>query len=86
MNIEKCGLTFENALFLSLFPHGHGTYNGRVTFFEYLKYRMKTLFALFTLYCKLYLLYMYDVRQTLQFLKKTSNFYLDKEIKQVKHT
>ena len=84
MNIEKYGLTLETALFPFLFPHGHGAYDGKTTFFEYLKYRMETLFSPFTLY-KPYLLYMYDVRQSLQLLKETSKTCLEKEIKQIKH-
>ena len=44
MNIEKCGLTLETALFPFLFPHRHGAYDEKITFIEYLKYRMETLF------------------------------------------
>ena len=83
MNIEKCGLTLETALFPFLFPHGHGAYDGKITFFEHLKYSMETLFSSFTLY-KPYLLYMYDMRQYLQLLKETSKTCLEKEIKQIK--
>ena len=70
MSIEKSGLTLKNTLFPFLFPHGHSVYDGRVTFFEYLKYRMETMFTSFTLY-KPYLLYMYDFCQSPQLLKET---------------
>ena len=83
MNIDGCGITLENALFPFLFPHGHGSYDGKITFFEYIKYRMEKMFTPFTLY-KPYLLYMYDVRQSLQILKEISKTCLDKDIKQVK--
>ena len=83
MNIDRCVLTLENALFPFLFSHRHGSYDGKITFSEYIKYRMETMFTPFILY-KPYLLYMYDVRQSLRFLKKTSKTCLDKEIKQVK--
>jgi hypothetical protein len=48
------------ALFSFLFPHGHGAYDGKTHFNEYLKYIMIALFSPFTLY-KPYLLYMYDL-------------------------
>ena len=83
MNIEKCGITLEIALFSFLYPHGHGAYDGKITFFEYLKYRMETLFFPFTLY-KPYLLHMYNVCQSLQLLKETSKICLEKKIKQIK--
>jgi hypothetical protein len=41
MNIDGCGITLENALFPFLFPHGHGSYDGKIIFFEYIKYRME---------------------------------------------
>ena len=34
MNIEKYWLILENALFSFIFSHGHGAYDGRVTFFN----------------------------------------------------
>jgi hypothetical protein len=54
-------MILESALFVILFPHGIGAYDGRTTLSEYLKYHMSTLFSPFTLY-KPYLLYMYDIR------------------------
>jgi hypothetical protein len=71
LNVEMEGMTLETALFPFLFPHGHGAYDGWTTLSEYLKYRMSTLFSPFTLY-KPYLLYMYDIRQSVQFLKEVS--------------
>ena len=63
LNVKLEGMTFESALFLFLFLHGYGAYDGWTTLSEYLKYRMITLFFPFTLY-KPYLLYMYDIRQS----------------------
>ena len=83
MNIENCGITLEIALFSFLYLHGYGAYDGKITFFEYLKYRMETLFFPFILY-KPYLLHMYNVCQSLQLLKETSKICLEKEIKQIK--
>jgi len=71
------------ALFPFLFPHGHGAYNGKTHFNEYLKYRMNALFSPFTLY-KPYLLYMYDLWQSLQLIKETSRTFLDKDINNCK--
>jgi hypothetical protein len=83
LNANIGGMTLESALFPFLFPHGIGAYDGRTTLSEYLKYRMSTLFSPFTLY-KPYLLYMYDIRQSVQLLKEVSQTCLDKEIKQTK--
>jgi hypothetical protein len=58
--MKKDSLFLEMALFPFLFPHGHGDYNGKTHFNEYLKYRMNALLSPFTLY-KPYLLYMYDL-------------------------
>ena len=69
LNTNVGGMILESALFPFLFPHGNEAYNGPTTLSEYLKYRMTTLFSPFTLY-KAYLLYMYDICQSLQFLKE----------------
>ena len=84
LNVELEGMTLESALFPFLFPHGHGAYDGWTTFSEYLKYRIITLFSPFTLY-KPYLLYMYDIRQSVQFLKEVAQQCLEKDIKQTQH-
>ena len=84
LNIKLEGMTLESVLFHFLFPHEHGAYDGRTTLSEYLKYRMITLFSPFTLY-KPYLLYMYDIRQSVQFLKEVSQQCLEKDIKQTQH-
>ena len=85
LNANIGGMTLESVLFPCLFPHGNRAYDGRTTLSKYLKYRMSTLFSPFTLY-KPYLLYMYDIRQSVQFLKKNSHTCLDREIKQTKQT
>jgi hypothetical protein len=77
---EKDDLYLEMTLFPFLFPHGHNAYDGKTHFNEYLKYRMSALFSPFTLY-KPYLLYMYDLPQSLQLIKETSRICLDKDIK-----
>ncbi len=71
------------AMFPFLFPHGHGVYDYKTYFNEYLKYRMNALFSPFTLY-KPYLLYIYDLWQSLQLIKETSRTCLDKDIKKCK--
>jgi hypothetical protein len=68
------------ALFPFLLPHGHGAYDGIISFNEYLKYKMTALFSSFTLY-KPYLFLMYDLRQPLQFIKETSKTCLEKDMK-----
>ena len=84
LNVEIEGMTLETTLFPFLFPHGHGAYDGRTTLSEYLIYRITTLFSPFTLY-KPYLLYMHDIRQSVQFLKEVSQQCLEKDIKQTQH-
>ena len=84
LNVKLEGMTLESALFHFLFPHGHRAYDGRTTLSEYLKYRMTTLFSPFTLYTP-YLLYMYDIRQSVQFLKEVFQQCLEKDIKQTQH-
>ena len=71
LNANIRGMTLESALLLFLFPHENGAYVGWTTLLEYLKYRMSTLFTPFTLY-KPYLLYMYDIHQSVQLLKEIS--------------
>jgi hypothetical protein len=53
-------ITLELNLFLFIFPHGHGAYDGKISVHEYLKFCMNTLFSSFTMY-KPYLLIMYDL-------------------------
>ena len=84
LNVELEGMTFESALFSFLFLHGHGAYDGRTTLSEYLKYQITILFSPFTLY-KPYLLYIYDLRQSVQFLKEVSQQCLENDIKQTQH-
>ncbi len=60
-------ITLENALFPFLFPWGEGAYDGRIKLHDYFKYRMSMLFSPFTLY-KPYLLFMYDLCQSIQIL------------------
>jgi hypothetical protein len=80
---EKDGLSLEMALFPFLFKHGHNACDGKTHFNEYLKYRINALFSPFILY-KPYLLYMYDLQQSLQLIKETSRTCLDKDIKNCK--
>ena len=84
LNVKLVAMTLESTLFPFLFPHGHGAYDGRTTLSEYLIYRITTLFSPFTLY-KPYLLYMHDIRQSVQFLKEVSQQCLEKDIKQTQH-
>ena len=72
-------MTLENALISFLFPHENGAYDDRTTLSKYLKYHMSTLFSPFTLY-KPYLLYMYDIRQTVQFFKEILQTCMDKKL------
>ncbi len=67
LNIKKQSLSLEMSLFPFLFSPRHGSYDGIISFNEYLKYTTITLFPLFTLY-KPHLL-VYDLCQTLQFIK-----------------
>ncbi len=83
LNMKKDCIFLEMALFPFLFPHGHGAYNGKTHFNEYLKYKMNALFSPFTLY-KPYLLYMYDLWQSLKLMKNTSRTGVDKNIKKCK--
>jgi hypothetical protein len=71
------------ALFPFLFPPRHGSYDGIISFNEYLKYKMTALFSPFTLY-KPYLLLMYHLHQPLQFIKETSKTCLEKDMKTCK--
>jgi hypothetical protein len=68
---------------ISLFPFscppGYGAYDGKIIIHEYFKFRMSSLFSSFTLY-KPYLLIMYDLRQSFQLIKHTSNNCLEKDI------
>jgi hypothetical protein len=76
-------MTLEYAIFLVLFLHGHGWYDSNCTFNEYIKYRMSSLFSAFTMY-KPCLLYMYDLKLSLQLLQETSHTCLDNAIKRTK--
>jgi len=83
LNIRKQSLSLEMALFPFLFPHGHGSYDGIISFNEYLKYKTAALFSPFTLY-KPYLLLMYDLHQPLEFIKESSKTCLEKDMKTCK--
>jgi hypothetical protein len=50
-----------------LFLQGEGAYDGRISLHGYLKYRMSMLFSFFILY-KPYLLFLYDLCQSIQIL------------------
>jgi hypothetical protein len=61
-------IILELSLFLFVFPHGHGAYDGKLSTHEYLKFCMSTLFSPFTMN-KPYLLIMYDLWQSIQLIK-----------------
>jgi hypothetical protein len=73
----------ELSLFPFLFPHGHGAYDGKISIYEYLKFCMSTLFSPLQLY-KPYLLIIYDLQQSIQLIKETSNTCLEIEFKNIK--
>jgi hypothetical protein len=60
---KAAAIILKTALFPFLFPHGRGAYDGVVTLCSYLKLRAQNSFSIFTLH-KLYLLMMYQLRQT----------------------
>jgi hypothetical protein len=62
---------------------GNISYDGIISFNEYLKYEMTALFSPFTLY-KPYLILMYDLHQPLQFIKETFKTCLAKDMKTCK--
>jgi hypothetical protein len=49
LNIKKQSLSLEMSLFPFLFSPRHGSYDGIISFNEYLKYKMIALFSPFTL-------------------------------------
>jgi hypothetical protein len=51
-------MSFENALFPFLFPHGCGAYDGINGLLPYLKQRMSTLFFVFTLCFKMFIFFL----------------------------
>jgi hypothetical protein len=55
-------LSLETALFPFLFPFGQNAFNGSIGLCNYLKFRMQSMFSVFTLH-KLYPLMMYQLRQ-----------------------
>jgi hypothetical protein len=65
---------------MNLFPCGYDAYDGEISIHEYLKFRVSSLFSLFTLY-KPYLLIMYDIQQFFQLIKHTYNMILENNIK-----
>jgi len=42
-------MTWKISSFPSLFPHGHGTYDGKINIHEYLNFRMSSSFSSTTL-------------------------------------
>jgi hypothetical protein len=83
LNSSTHYMTMEYALFLFLFLHGHGWYDSNCTFNKYIKHRMSSQFSPFILY-KPYLLYMYDLKQSLKLIQETSHTCLDNDIKRAK--
>ncbi|MCO5604327.1 hypothetical protein L7F22_058492 [Adiantum nelumboides] len=72
-------VTIETAMFPFFFPHGHGHYNGEVGFSEYIKMRIGSLFLIYMLY-KLYLLMMYQFKQTIMIANSTNSTMLQRDI------
>ncbi len=72
-------ITLKNVLFPFLFPWGEGAYDEIISLHDYLKYYMNMLFSSFTIY-KPYLLFMYDLCQSIQILQHTSKTCLEKDV------
>jgi len=68
--------------FQKQFPRGEGAYDGRISLHDYLKYRMSMLFSPFALF-KPYLLFMYDLCQSIQILQHSSKTCLEKDVKNI---
>ena len=71
--------TIEAAMFPFLFPDGKGFYDGKVDFHQYLKYRMNTLFSLYTLYTP-YVSLMYQIKQSVLLLNSVNVVSLDRDL------
>ena len=72
-------IALKIALFLFLFLHGNGAYDGCISIHDYLNYRMNCFFLPFTLY-KPYLLLIYNIHQSIMILKTISKFCFKKDI------
>jgi hypothetical protein len=66
-----------------LFFQDEGAYDGKFSLHYYFKYHMTMLFSPFTLY-KLYLLFMYDIHQSIQLLQHTSKTCIEKNVEKIK--
>jgi hypothetical protein len=76
-------MTLEITLFPFFFPQGEGAYDGKFLLHNYLKCHVNMLFSLFTLY-KPYLLFMYDICQSIQLLQHTSKTCLENNVEKIK--
>jgi hypothetical protein len=77
-------MSLEKTLFPFLFPHGCGAYDGIGGLLPYLKYRMSTLFSIFTLYPP-YLFLVYQMQQAIQLLNGIKHLCLERDVQRLKH-
>jgi hypothetical protein len=77
-----CFMALKTTLFPFLFPQGEGADDGKISLHTYFKYGMIMLFSPFTLY-KPYLLFMYDICQSIQLLQHTSKKCLEKDVEKI---
>ena len=72
-------LTAEQALYTSFFPQGHGFWNGRMKFAEYMKMRMDDLFGTFSR-CSYYISGMYQVFTSVRLTLSSTEVVYDRDI------
>jgi hypothetical protein len=75
-------MTLDTTLFPFLFFQVEDAHDGKFSLHTYFKYRMTILFSPFTLY-KPYLLFMYDICQSIQLLQHTSKTCLEKDVEKI---
>lgn len=76
-------LSAETAMMPFLFPHGTGFWDGTQSLTQYLKYRMQSMFTVFTL-CSLYIVVMYQIRQLESFVKCMQSVQLESQVYEYK--
>jgi hypothetical protein len=75
-------MTLETTFFPYLFSQVEDAHDGKFSLHTYSKYCMTMLFSPFTLY-KPYLLFMYDISQSIQLLQYTSKACLEKDVEKI---
>ncbi len=75
-------MTLETTLLPFLFPQGEGAHDGKISLHTYFKYHMTMWFSPFTLY-KPYLLFMYDICQSIQLLQILQKHIVRKVLKKI---